>query len=487
MRFINTIFSATILLFGSSFTPATYALENKCVTSFGDAVQLNEARYDVYPNSGDDSGAIKCALDAAATQTGVNIVRLTAGTYILSPDENGRSAIDVTDFQGTLEGDGINKTEVRIAEEVFNCNGSKARPIIFRGGNVTLQYLTISATKPCDDSDEGSGRVTDRSDARPDATVQAANTPPKPFRSEGGDYASAFTLVSFAQKSCSARSHFATLNRVRLLGLSPEDYASTGVSFFGTIDGSCEEEGKGPTGSFKLNQSEIGGFSTGVYSSVWGGGQVDITNNTIASMAWGIYVEDANQKLNVASNKIYVGDSLIGTTTYPWCCMVGIEIAANNDYAPNNNSSSISNNTITMGEWAPKGAEYIESLGIVIGAWGTVRPSHQVSIANNTFELSVPNSPEAWVWGVSVQDTDNAKINDNIFRGPGDAAIWFGAWGIDKIATGGTIIGNYFNKFESRGEQGTIQFGWSQDSLVFGNNGPHTVTGETENNLILTD
>jgi hypothetical protein len=485
MRFINTIFSATILLFGASFTPATYALENKCGASFGDAVQLNEARYDVYPNSGDDSGAIKCALDAAATQTGVNTVRLTEGTYILSSDENGRSAIDVTDFQGTLEGDGINKTEVRIDEEVFDCSEAKARPIIFRGGNVTLQYLTISATNPCDDADEGSGRVNDRSDARPDATAHAANTPPKPFRSEGGH--SAFTLVSFAQKSCSARSHFATLNRVRLLGLSPEDYNSTGVSFFGTIDGSCEADKKGPTGSFKVNQSEILGFSTGVYSSVWGGGQVDITNNTIASMAWGIYVEDANQKLNVASNKIYVGDELIGTTTYPWCCMVGIEIAANNDYAPKENSSSINKNTITMGEFAPKGTDYIESLGIVIGAWGTVRPTHPVSITNNTFELSVPNSDEAWVWGVSVQDTNDALIKDNIFRGPGNVAIWFGAWGIDEIATGGTIIGNYFNKFESRGDQGTIDFGWSKDSLVFSNNGPHTVTGETETNVILID
>jgi len=116
------------------------------------------------------------------------------------------------------------------------------------------------------------------------------------------------------------------------------------------VDGSCEEQGKGPLGTLKVNRSKVTGFGTGIYSSVWGGGQVDINYNTITSQAYGIYVENAGQVMTARDNTIEVGSFEIPfRLSYPITWMVGIEIATWADWAPKKNSSSIYRNEIKMG------------------------------------------------------------------------------------------------------------------------------------------
>lgn len=495
MRLLTTVLLTLSGLFGTAFLLADQSMMNECKDF---KVTLNKTQYELSPLGGDqdDAEAIMCALNSANKQAPGNakVKLLKAG---LENPFNLKSVIDVTGFNGTLEGAGMDKTLVQLADYAFDCSSEKVRPIMFRGGSVTLQYMTIAANKICEsDAQEGAGQRNDTSLARPSVMPAGPAKEPTQYRTEGGDEgdgtegenARRYTLVSFAQESCAKRAHFAVIDRVRLIGLSDDDgpYTNTGLSYFGTVDGSCEEEGKGPTGTLKINRSEVTGFDTGIYSSVVGQGQVDINFNTIRSKAWGIYVQDANQAMTVVGNKIYVGDQAYGKSGYPWCYLVGVEVAASSDWAPDQNRSWFANNQISIGAYSPGGCDNIQALGIIVGAWNEARPKrHSVAILNNTINMPQElQAPVSYGTGISVQDTDDAIIQNNRFTGAGDTGIYFGDWAFFEDITGGQISGNSFKNYQTDREyylglntKNSIIYRFSKDDRV---EGP-----SPENNFIL--
>ena len=402
-------------------------------------VVLNGARLDVYPGDGDysDTDAINCALASAKKQQ-IKTVRLTKGRYEISANETGTTGVDITGYEGTLEGAGREKTILSIPGGDFDCATAKPRPIIFRGGNVTLRYMGMVSGDLClDGSDTGAARQA-MGASRPSRNISAPDAP-RSHKTEAEDYLETYTLVSFSQIDCSKRTHFANVDRVDLENFASPEYYTTGVSFFGTVDGSCEEQGKGPLGTLKVNRSKVTGFGTGIYSSVWGGGQVDINYNTITSQAYGIYVENAGQVMTVRDNTIEVGSfEMPFRLNYPITWMVGIEIATWADWAPKKNSSSIESNEIKMGGLQPVGVDYVESYGVLVNVWNGQRPGHVVVIQRNVIEMTLPEV-DAKVVGVSVQDTDGADIGNNYISGDGNHAIFLGAYASDKAVQAGRV------------------------------------------------
>ena len=135
-------------------------------------VVLNGARLDVYPSDADysDTDAINCALASAKKQR-IKTVRLTKGNYEISANETGTTGVDITGYEGTLEGAGREKTILSIPGGDFDCATAKPRPIIFRGGNVTLRYMGMVSGDLCLDGSDTGAPVSDPSRQRSPLTI----------------------------------------------------------------------------------------------------------------------------------------------------------------------------------------------------------------------------------------------------------------------------------------------------------------------------
>ncbi|MDX1626524.1 MAG: hypothetical protein R3323_08415 [Wenzhouxiangellaceae bacterium] len=99
------------------------------------------ARFLVRPTGGDDTPNLQCALDAAAE---------TSATVRLQPGEYRVGFLEASDFDGRLEGAGMDRTQLLLEPGALDCAGLRAAgrrtaPLKFVGGSATLRWLEIRA------------------------------------------------------------------------------------------------------------------------------------------------------------------------------------------------------------------------------------------------------------------------------------------------------------------------------------------------------
>lgn len=390
------LLATSLVLVGGTLLPfrASYALENECSADF---VSLDGASYLVKPSGDDDTENIECALNSAVNQ-GISTVKLHTGNFQVS-------SLEILNFEGSLQGLSKKATTLFIEDYTFDCTESKARPLVFKGGDVTIETMTIAVSDPCYEGEH-------------------------------------FTLLSFMQISCEKRTHFANVDRVNFEGATIPESNTTAVSSFGTLDDSCENNGNGPLGTLKVNRSEISGFSTAVYSEVWAGGQVDINYNTITNVNGGIYIGNANQSTTITGNTIEYASK---ETSVNYGYTFGVAIESWQPYAPTKNRTVIHSNIFTQGDYytfAEDGSTI--SLGIWVSPYNGLRPSHAIVISDNTLNTHEILEDQADVWGMFIGDTDAPTISGNRFRGSGTYGVVVGAYTTGTPTNSGTITGNSF-------------------------------------------
>lgn len=357
-------------------------------------VLMNGAEYFIKPSGGDDTQALQCAFDSAVKQS-IPVVRLDKGDYQVS-------SLVVTDFKGTFTGLSAKTTSLTVENYTFDCSVQRARPLVFYGGDITLKNMTISVEDPC---------------------------------YEGWD----FTALSFMQKSCDERTHFAVVDRVVLSSSGPREGDSYGVVFVGTREllndedeltfprPTCEIDGRGPLGAFKLNRSDISGFSNAIITSTWGAGQVDISFNQISG-GTGIIVTNANQSTTIRDNSIafvardflpewYDGQSFVDA---------GIAILSQDlEWAPSRNRTVIHNNKIEQGDVTS--LENADFVGIWVSDAAYV--NHSLVVTDNIINTEDLTEIEALSWGLVLSNISNPLVNKNFFRGSGYiGALVTGTW-----------------------------------------------------------
>jgi len=374
--------SRILALLVLSFSLPAHSLTNEC----GDFTSIDGTGYLVAPSGKDDTANIECAFESATSQ-GLTSVKLEKGTFKVS-------SLVIEGFEGKFEGTNRSETQILLANNTLSCGdellGSPAL-ITFVGGNVSVNKMTLDVDRPC----------------------------------ERGD---SFSVLEFTQQSCSARTHFANVDRVSFTGpdANSPDY-SRAVAMVGKL--ACVEDGKGPLGTFKLNRSSIDGFDVGVMTSLLGAGQVDINFNEFFDVTEAILVENANQSTTITGNDVeyYIH---------------GVVAYTNKDYAPDQNRVVVHNNKFRQ-----------QSTGTIALAVRVQteekRSSISTVISNNTFELIDRGVDDYIQAGVGIFDTDNAFVSNNRFEGSCTIGIYVDSFGFDIDAENTVITGNTFSQTNS--------------------------------------
>jgi hypothetical protein len=373
VRVVGLIFGLSIVMFQHSVAHAQGVLA-ECNSPY---VVIEGPGYLVKPSGGDDTQAMQCAFDSAVKQS-VPSVRLEKGDYEIS-------SLTVTDFKGTFSGLSSKTTSLTVENYTFDCTSERARPIAFYGGDVIFKNMSISVEDPC---------------------------------FEGYD----FTALSFMQKSCDERTHFATLDRVVLSSSGPREGNSYGVVFVGTHDlierealldlpnSTCELDGRGPTGKFTLNRSDINGFNVAVITSAWGASQVDISFNELSAGS-GILVTNANQSTTIRDNKIsflqrdFLPDWYDREESYT---AVGVAILSEDlAWVPSRNRTVVHNNRIEQG--ALTSLENGDLVGILI--WDEAAVNHSLVVTDNTITTERLNNSDLRSWSFVSLNMSNPTVN----------------------------------------------------------------------------
>jgi len=391
MRVVGLIFGLLIVMFQQSVAHAQGVLA-ECNSPY---VVIEGPGYLVKPSGGDDTRAIQCAFDSAVKQS-VPSIRLEKGDYEIS-------SLTVTDFKGTFSGLSSKTTSLTVENYTFDCTIERARPIAFYVGDAILKNMSISVEDPC---------------------------------FEGYD----FTALSFMQKSCDERTHFATVDRIVLSSSGPREGNSYGVVFVGTHDlierealldlpnSTCELDGRGPTGKFTLNRSDINGFNVAVITSAWGASQVDISFNELSGGS-GILVTNANQSTTIRDNKIsFVQRDFLPDWYDPEERYVeaGVAILSQDlAWVPSRNRTVVHNNRIEQG--ALTSLENGDLVGIFI--WDEAAVNHSLVVTDNIINTEDLTEIEALSWGLVLSNISNPLVNKNFFRGSGYiGALVTGTW-----------------------------------------------------------
>ena len=379
------ILKAIIVLF-AFYTPSVLALSNEC----GQYTSIEGTGYLVSPSGKDDTSNIKCAFQSAKSQ-GLLSVTLTEGNFKVS-------SFEVTAYEGKFEGSNQKKSRIIISNNSVTCGDEyddASGVLTFFGGNVTVRKMTVDIDRPC---------------------------------ARGTSY----IALKFTQQSCGSRTHFATVDRVTVIGGGADtDDKPIGVSMAGQPK--CVAQSKGSLGTFKLNRSSVEGFVLGADISLLGGGQVDINFNEFSDVSEAVRMRNANQNATVTGN----------TFNYYYD---GVLAFSNSKDAPGTSRLVIHNNTFNQ---APSGGTY--AFGVRLFAVEK-RTSISTVVSNNTFNLTDRSIEDEGQFGVALFDIDNGVIVANQFEGTATVAVWLDAFEFEnKRAANNTIIGNSFkqgNSFE---------------------------------------
>lgn len=344
------------------------ALENEC----GANAQIDGASYILSPSGGDDTATIQCALDSAVSQ-GIPTVRLDRGSFYTSE-------LRTYGFKGTFTGTTRNDSVLLINNDIADC-GTTFPIIAFLGGDVQVRSMTIDTEAPCLSGDN-------------------------------------LIVLYFSQESCSKRTVFGLVDRVNLINTF--EGKTRAIQMTGQL--SCLEEAKGPLGTFKLNRSELRNFAIGVYTSLYGAGQVDINFNDFSDTNIGIMITDASQSTTITGNTIDYRESAIlsGSPT---------------SFSARANRTVIHNNTLnqTPGTGRATAIKIFNEYRLV---------EHSAVVTNNTLNLSRDTADQ---YGVAITDIDGAIVSGNTFRGQTYRAIFIESLFFSDPSENNAILGNTFS------------------------------------------
>lgn len=329
----------------------------------------NELVLDISPTGADDTVNIQCALDLAA-ESGIPVVRLGKAEYTIS-------SIIVTGFNGSFQGTTRNDSILNIADQSISCTsmenqGLTSSAIKFVHGEPRLRFMTINAGNPCSSSDPLKNLIH-------------------------------FTGLDANDGECKNDVIFGTVDRITITGPGRE---SSILSAIGVTPEAAELGGCKNTllGTFKLNRSEIRGFSTGITSSMKARAQVDVNFSTFINNSTAISLADSNQSTTITANVFNSenSDPAISTAN-------GILVTTLSADAPSKTRVVINNNQFTF-------TDSVDNSGnaITAGIFNTVIQEVSISITNNTFTLAGQE-----LIAINGIDINNATVSTNKFSGVG--------------------------------------------------------------------
>ena len=427
-----TRIQVTALLLTIAYSAPSAAQEVGCsayVTANGGTIEV-EAR-----ESGESTEDLQCAMQAAI-DGGYSDIFLVSDEYSISN-------VAAKNLVGTIRGRSKRTTKVTINDYSISCNDASTSAFSFTNGNISLRNFTISVQTPC--ADPGSVSVVG-------------------IYSDGGN--------------CSNRTAFANLDRLAITGAGTdsEDYV-TGVTVE-AADG-CSASNERILGTLKVNRSEITKLHFGVFTSLAGGGQVDINYNSFAEVGLPITIFNAQQSTTVLANTINYNDSTdfdsdsgLGT--------VGVYIVSDKD-SPGSNSTALKSNKFFDGGLSPS--------GVAISA-GQLEKSvaHKLFISANTFTGNSNNISGA---GIQAIDTRDGVISSNTFKS--SAGAWIALSNgpassgfVEGPVTGWGVLANSFRASSATAD---IDFGpGTAGAVVVGSSGsPCVISQSNADNYILDE
>lgn len=382
--------------------------------------------------SGDDTENIQCAL-TAAVDGGYRDVFLTSDEYGIGP-------IEITGFVGDLRGRSATKTAVNVLDNSLTCDaGVPGTALRFNVGTATVRRMTLNVGSPC-----GDGSV---------VNVVAYYSDPS---------------------DCDTRTTFGNVDRVTIAGAG---VAGTDLVTGVVMDAApeCDAVAQKVLGTLKVNRSLFSGLEFGILTSVAGGGQVDINYNEMLQIGLPIAIVDAFQSTTILGNDISYNDEAgydaalgLGTTA--------IYIASTGD-SPNENSSTIKNNTFT------DGGATTEGYALLSGQTGK-SITHGMVITGNVFEGDSGNSNGA---GMAVIDTSGGLVSGNNFKNY--AANWVSLTSgstadglLGATVSGWALVSNTFSASTATTD---ITLGSDTESNVVGRSQDQPVVTDAGSNDVL--
>ena len=419
------------LLLAAVFAAPSFAQDLGCssyVTANGGTIEV-EAN-----ESADSTEDLQCAMQAAING-GYSEIFLVSDEYFIS-------SVAAKNLVATIRGRSKRNTKVTVDDYSIACDGALNSALSFTNGNIALRNFTISVQSPC--ADPGDVSVV-------------------------GIYSD--------DSKCSNRTAFANLDRLAITGAGTdsEDYvtAVTVVAAEG-----CSASNERILGTLKVNRSEITNLHFGVFTSLAGGGQVDINYNTFSEVGLPITIFNAQQSTTVLNNTInfndasgFESDSGLGT--------VGVYIVSDKN-SPGSNSTALKLNKFLDGG--------VSAYGVAISAGQLEKPvAHKLFISANTF---TGNRNNIYGSGILAIDTRDGVISSNTFKSSagawialsnGPAASGF----LEGPVTGWGVLANNFTASSAKAD---IDLGsGTAGAVVVGSSGSPCVISQSNADNYLLD
>jgi len=392
----------------------------------------------VSPTGTDDTENIQCALDEAKLK-GVPIVRLAKGDFAIS-------YIFIENFKGSFQGTTRADTRLEIMDNSVFCSmiESESRisaAIKFDGGEPKLKFMTISSGEPC-------------SDTQTMRTIVH------------------FTGADRSDASCSNDVIFALVDRVDMIG--PGDHReSTQAAILASPEGLFNSSNCKRTllGSFKVNQSNVTGYGTGVNTSMRASAQVDINFNSFTNNRMGVNVIDANQSTTITGNSFTSennDESLTG--------MGAIRVQRRNSSAPDKNRMVIHNNRFMYTDLEVVAGNTLRGSVFAINFIGGVQDL-SLSVTDNHFQVT-----GAHTWILNISEIDDWVVSGNLFTGRPATGIVAVNYIVPSIS-GGVIVANSFKNLNSNFND--IYLGPNTTKCIVGSGQDAAINDNGTNNTVL--
>jgi hypothetical protein len=353
----------------------------------------------VKPSGADDTANIQCALEYA-TETGKTLVRLRAGSYLVGP-------ISVDGFQGTLQGAGVDKSVISIADHSVDCkngvSGPQARTsaaIKFRGGRIALREMTLVSHTPCQQTDY--------------RTVMAVLH---------------FTGLTEASEKCPVGLIDATVDSVRIRGNSPwgigaevKPYFEYGILASGEGGIGSQEGCWTLNGRLLVSRVEVDGYDSAIRASLQSvRSLLDVANSSFRNSRNAIYLQNALQTTVIRNSSFVVqtAGSAIASFTGNYEPAGSATIIVDKNEFEYSNSGGVA---ISLSDYRnlPGKLRDRRSLASVTGNAFVLSGDHQgqtgvmtvVGIDNGLFATNTLRGP--WVDGLTFSDANNWSISKNV-------------------------------------------------------------------------
>ena len=339
-------------------------------TCDGDFVKFRDHAINILPTGVDDTVNLQCALDHAIAND-FPLVNLGKAEYFIS-------SVIAANYVGTLSGSTIASTTVNVLNDSINCQAMLDRKrapsaIKFASGEPRIRNMTIVTDTPCVDHSIGL-------------------------------YVLHFTGVADQETSCTSDVIFGSVDRVVLQGTEVYDPLSTAVAALpeGSFFGGCQTT---LLGTFKLNRSEITGYTNGVTTILHSGAQVDINFNHFAHNRFDVLIPNANLSATITRNN-FIG--VAGSESD----YTGIQVLTDDIAAPDSNRVVIHKNTFDIAAPGPaNGSAIMFNQTEKIAKLSTIASENTFNLAGNA------------AFGIVGGGVSGSIVNGNLFRGSASTGI----------------------------------------------------------------